>query len=252
MSTVFISDLHLDASQTKLLIALEALLQRLLNQPPQALYMLGDIFDAWVGDDDPTPWFEPIKIQLQKLNATNCSIYFLHGNRDFLVGETFCRQMCAELVQEPLVINLYGTPTALLHGDALCTQDTHYQTFKQKVRSPSWQRAFLEKPLPERRAIAAHLRDQSKTQTSNKPEAIMDVSPDAVTELFNRPHAIRSTGVRRIIHGHTHRPNLHEYPNQKQRWVLGDWRTQPQLSISYLVATEAGLTLHSGERQWAG
>ncbi len=220
MTTLFISDLHLQPSQPELLRAcLDWLETR--TRGTDALYLLGDIFEAWVGDDDDAPWLETFSAALRNVHAGGTAIYFMHGNRDFLLGQQFAERCTMQILPESAVIDLYGHPTLLLHGDTLCTEDRDYLAFRAQVRNPQWQQAILSKPLAERRALAAMLREQSKMAGSNKAEDIMDVTPAEVVR------AMEANGVDRLIHGHTHRPARHTLSvsgKSAERIVLGDWR----------------------------
>lgn len=213
-STLFISDLHLDASRPELSRALAAFLQR--HAHCHALYILGDLFEAWIGDDDdeePAP--ETCRL-LRRFSDRGPSLYLMHGNRDFLLGEEFARRAGATLIPDPTVIDLYGEPTLLMHGDSLCTSDTSYQAFRKQARDSRWQSEILARSLEERRALATQMRHLSKEQNSNKAEDIMDVTPAEVARVM------AAHGVRQLIHGHTHRPMRHEEAHGL-RWVLGDW-----------------------------
>jgi UDP-2,3-diacylglucosamine hydrolase len=218
--TLFISDLHLDEPRPQ---ATRCLLELLGGRARHAagLWVLGDLFEAWIGDDDDSPWLAPVLDAFAAL-AKAVPLRVLHGNRDFLLGDAFCRRTGATLVTEPVVLDLHGTRTVLLHGDALCTDDHAYQAFRAQVRAPAWQQAFLGQPLDQRRAFAAQARSASQRETANKDSYLMDVNGDAVAAEF------RASGATRMIHGHTHRPAQHTLTvdgQARQRWVLGDWHT---------------------------
>lgn len=222
MSTLFISDLHLDARRP-------AVTQLFLDflageaREAEALYILGDLFEAWLGDDDPDPHHARVAQGLAALSASGVPIRFLVGNRDFLLGHDYAARAGMELMEEPVKIDLHGTPTVLLHGDVLCTDDVEYQAFRALVRNRDWQRAFLAKPLEERRAIVAQVRERSQARGQAMDVEIMDVNADAVTEAF------RAHEVPRMIHGHTHRPKIHGLEVNSdpcERIVLGDWYEQ--------------------------
>lgn len=187
----------------------------------EAVYILGDLFEAWPGDDClAEPWPAAIAAALRQLTERGCRLQLLHGNRDFLLGEAFCRATGTTLLADPCTIDLAGTPAVLLHGDSLCTDDLAYQQFRRQVRDPAWQQAVLARPLAERRALARQLREQSESAKADKGEAIMDVNAGAVAEAF------RQSGCRVMIHGHTHRPARHDLAVDGQactRWVLPDW-----------------------------
>jgi UDP-2,3-diacylglucosamine hydrolase len=222
MATLFISDLHLDASRPRIT---DLFLDFLKHEPRDAdgLYILGDFFEVWLGDDDPDPHHDRVMADVRELSDSGVPVYFMHGNRDFLIGEDFARRTGVKLLSEPTVIELSGTPTLLMHGDTLCTDDVEYQAFRKMVRDPARQRAFLASPLAERRAFAEQARSASKHSTAQKSETIMDVNQQAV-ETVMRQHA-----VNRLIHGHTHRPAVHKFQSDgknKTRFVLGDWYHQ--------------------------
>lgn len=183
------------------------------------LYLLGDIFEAWIGDDYADPVLEQIAPAFSALAAKGTKIYFIHGNRDFLVGEAGAARLGATLLPEQQVIELPQGPALLMHGDELCLDDEAYLEFRQMVRDSEWQQSFLQKPLEERLAIAKHLRETSKAAGAMKSEEIMDVAERAVNAAFI------STGAAVLIHGHTHRPARHQEPSG-ERIVLGDWDSQ--------------------------
>lgn len=225
MSTLFVSDLHLDPVRPRIT---ELFLEFLGGDArgAEALYILGDLFEAWIGDDDPARHHRQVAAALARLAGRGVPVYFLVGNRDFLLGEGFARSAGMTLLSEPLRLDLYGVPTLLLHGDVLCTDDRDYQAFRTMVRDPAWQRDFLARPLAERRALALQARGESRARSADKPPEIMDVNPDAVNAAFRRH------GVARIIHGHTHRPALHRLELDGvpcERIVLGDWYEQGSL-----------------------
>jgi UDP-2,3-diacylglucosamine hydrolase len=235
--TLFVSDLHLGAGNP----AAEQLFLQLLGgraRHADALYILGDLFEAWIGDDDDSLPGERICDALKNCTTSGVPVFIMHGNRDFLLGEHFMARSGARLLDDPAIIDLYGTPVLLTHGDLLCTDDTQYQAFRQQVRDPRWQRRFLARPLAERRRLAAGMRDASHAAKHHKPEAIMDVSSSSVTAMMQRH------GVQRLIHGHTHRPAIHEFEIDGAaalRMVLGDWYT----SSSLLECTPQGCRLES-------
>lgn len=212
--SLFISDLHLDSSRPATIRALDTFLHDSIDA--DALYILGDLFDAWLGDDDDAPLARDITALLRRFSDAGPHLYLMQGNRDFLLGERLCQAVGATFVADPAVIDLYGTPTLLMHGDSLCTADVEYQSFRKMARDSAWQADLLSRSLAERRALAEHLRTVSKEASSNKAEDIMDVSPEAV-QLELQTH-----GVKRLIHGHTHRPATHRAA-AGERWVLGDW-----------------------------
>lgn len=219
MSTLFISDLHLHETRPQITRAFFHFLQTQASGAEQ-LYILGDFFDAWIGDDDDNALNAEIATELKKLSSAGTQIFLMHGNRDFLLGEKFAAQAGAQLIAEGTVIDLYGCPTLLLHGDDLCTDDKDYIAFRQQVRSPQWQQQILAQPLAARRALAAQLREKSQAMNSLKAEDIMDVSQADVIRVM------QNAEVTRLIHGHTHRPARHTLEvnlKSAERIVLGDW-----------------------------
>ncbi len=219
MATLFISDLHLASNRP----AITRLFLNFLSQraaTAEALYILGDLFEAWIGDDDDDALGRDVAAALRTLASRGVPVSFIHGNRDFLVGERFAVASGATLLPEIRVIDLYGVPTLIMHGDTLCTDDVPYQTLRARVRAPAWQARMLALPLEQRRELARQYRLDSRQAVREKAEDIMDVSPEAVNA------ALRKHGVRRLIHGHTHRPAIHELRvdgEPAQRIVLGDW-----------------------------
>lgn len=219
MPTLFISDLHLSPERPELSRALLRFLEE-IGKSCDALYLLGDIFDAWIGDDFRHPALSQVFEALQHFGA-DTPLFFQHGNRDFLVGKALCRSINAQLLPEEQVITLPDGQNALLmHGDQLCTDDTEYQNFRHMVRNPQWQNELLARPIEERLAIARELRAASKEKNTVKASSIMDVNEETVREALNR----HDTTL--LIHGHTHRPAVHEAQTgtrKHTRIVLGDW-----------------------------
>ncbi len=219
MTTLFISDLHLSTDRPEKL----ELFRQFISGPAKdadKLYILGDLFEYWVGDDDSTPPNPEILSLLRSLSEAGARVFVMHGNRDFLMGDKFEEATGATLLPDPSVVLLYGEKTLLMHGDLLCTNDTEYMKFRYIVRDPEWQKLFLEKPLQERIAMAKQLRAASKEAMKDKIPVIMDVEQETV-EQFMRTHH-----VHRLIHGHTHRPAIHHFELDGQpttRIVLGDW-----------------------------
>ena len=218
MDTLFISDLHLDNRRPQVINYFTDYLKN-LKSDISALYILGDFVEYWVGDDDPaiglTELFEQIKIGSKKYD-----IYFMHGNRDFMMSENFCHRLGMKLLPDPSVISLNGKDILLTHGDTLCTDDHEYQNFRRLVRSKLWQDEVLKKPLEQRIKLAKDLRKQSLRETESKKEIIMDVNNLAVEKTFLKYN------VNTMIHGHTHRPNIHTSSFKDKnfkRIVLGDW-----------------------------
>lgn len=189
-------------------------------RPPRALYILGDFFNVWIGDDDDAALCADVARALKKLSDSGTAVYLMHGNRDFLIGEAWAAACGATLIHEPHVLQNGNAQFLLMHGDALCTRDADYMAFRAMVRDPAWQRAFLARPLSERRAFAEQARARSKTMSSNKPGDIMDVTPAEVERVLDE------RGMTTLIHGHTHRPAVHELPGARMRIVLGDWDTR--------------------------
>lgn len=219
---LLISDLHLNHPDEAAVSWLQNELKLVLERQAQ-LFILGDLFEAWIGDDAATPIGLWLQQQLQPLASAGIAMYFLHGNRDFLVGTQFLESCGVQLLPGPTVVNFSQGPTLLLHGDELCTDDLPYQQFRQQVRNPQWQQQFLSQPVKERLRQAQQARAASKAHTSQAAESIMDVNEQAVTEMFKR------YDVQHMIHGHTHRPKLHRYPTatgERTRLVLGDWYQQ--------------------------
>ncbi len=219
MFRLFISDLHLHESRPQITRAFFHFL-RTQAQGAEQLYILGDFFDAWIGDDDDAPLNVEVAAELKQLSNSGTDIFLMHGNRDFLLGEKFAEQAGATMIEEFSVIDLYGQPTLLLHGDSLCVDDRDYIAFRKQVRSPLWQQQILAQPLAARRALAAQLREKSQAMNSLKAEDIMDVNHAEVVRVMDDAH------VKRLIHGHTHRPARHELTLEDgiaERIVLGDW-----------------------------
>jgi len=222
MSTLFISDLHLDASRSHIVEWFVDFLHGEARHA-SALYILGDLFEAWIGDDTPDPVAARVADALAALHAACVAVFFLHGNRDFLLGDAYARRARMTLLPDPAVIDIEGERTLLMHGDSLCIDDAPYQAFRRQSRDPRWQREFLSRPLGERRAFAERARAESTRYTRSVGETITDVNADAVGA------ALRTHAVRRLIHGHTHRPAIHALDIDGQpaeRIVLGDWYEQ--------------------------
>jgi len=221
VAALFVSDLHISAERPELA---EAFLAFLHGPAPEAssLYVLGDLFDAWVGDDDlDRPDWQPVISALRELSDSGVEIAIQHGNRDFLLGREFAARCGARLMPEVELAQIEGHPALLLHGDQLCTDDRAYLAWRKEARSPQWQARFLALPLEERRRLAADLRATSTLEKSAKPVAITDVSEGTVVA------ALRAANCTRMIHGHTHRPAKHELmvdEHECERWVLPDWR----------------------------
>lgn len=232
---LFISDLHLETDRSDISQAFFSFLESHASQA-STLYILGDFFNVWLGDDDRSSLIDEVAAALHALSDQGLSIFLMHGNRDFLLGDDFASRCGATLIQEPYVLEAFGERYLLMHGDVLCTKDMDYMAFRKLVRQADWQQEFLQKPLAERQAFAAHARQQSKAMSSNKAEDIMDVTEEAVMQT------IQNHEVRYLIHGHTHRPAVHEFTLDGQpafRYVLSDWEGL----IQYVRLDESGLSL---------
>ncbi|MGH8118797.1 MAG: UDP-2,3-diacylglucosamine diphosphatase [Rhodanobacteraceae bacterium] len=222
MATLLVSDLHLDDARPHIVDLFERFCATEALRA-DALYIPGDLFEAYVGDDDDAPLNARVAAALHDVADAGVPVRFIAGNRDFLVGDAYARRCGMDILADGTVLDLDGTPTLLLHGDALCTDDADYQAARAEVRDPAWQAAFLARPLAERRAFAANARAESRAHTSTADTAIMDVNQAAVET------AMRKAGVVRMIHGHTHRPAIHDFTldgKPTQRIVLGDWYEQ--------------------------
>lgn len=219
MTTLFISDLHLSAERPDII----RLFVKFMNSDAQktdALYILGDLFEVWLGDDYFEPELEPAINALKQFVQSGKPLYVIHGNRDFLMGVGFEQLTGCKILPDPSLISLYGRQTLISHGDELCIDDTEYMEFRNMVRNPEWQQTFLNKPIDERITFANQARSESKTKTQQKAMEIMDVNQNAVEQLMDKHN------VDLLIHGHTHRPNTHHFiSNGKDftRIVLGDW-----------------------------
>ncbi len=217
--SLFISDCHLDPARPEVGAALTAFLETRARGAGR-LFILGDLFEVWLGDDDDAHGLDDVIASLERLAAV-LPVYFLAGNRDFLLGAGFAAGVGIELLREPHRIDLGPHRVLLIHGDTLCTDDHDYQEFRAQVRTAEWQARFLGQPLAERRRIAQRLRSDSVDAMTQKTAEIMDVNPVEVQACFDR------NAVDTIIHGHTHRPALHRYAGNRQRIVLGDWNPGP-------------------------
>jgi UDP-2,3-diacylglucosamine hydrolase len=222
MTTLFISDLHLEDNRP----AATGWLLDFLSGPARtadAVYILGDLFESWIGDDALSGTARQVAQATSALNAAGVPCYFMHGNRDFLLGEAYATQAGLQLLPDAALVDLYGTPTLLLHGDTLCTDDKEYQLFRQQSRNPQWQAHILALSVEERLQLAKSARDASIAHTGSVSMDIMDVNETAVRGAF------RDYGVKRMIHGHTHRPAVHKHKledgSEAERIVLSDWYT---------------------------
>lgn len=216
---LFISDLHISVEKPEIT---RRFLSFLENRAPEAsaVYILGDLFDAWVGDDDPTPPNNKIRKQLKQLTGSGTKIYLQQGNRDFLLGNKFCEDTGVTLIDDFIVIDLCGVPTLLTHGDLLCTDDLPYQAFRAKSHTQEWKNQVLSKPLLLRLLMARWYRFRSYFHKRNKTREIMDVNQDTVINVMRDHNCLR------LIHGHTHRPDLHNFEingQPAQRFVLAAW-----------------------------
>ncbi|HEY9400894.1 MAG TPA: UDP-2,3-diacylglucosamine diphosphatase [Luteimonas sp.] len=237
MTTLFISDLHLDAERP----AITELFGRFIDDEAgsaDALYILGDLFEAWVGDDDPSVAGAFVAGKLRGLRESGVPVYFMRGNRDFLLGDDYARRAGITILPDPAVVLLHGKPTLLMHGDTLCSDDVAYQQFRAQTRDPQWQRQFLAQPLPARLAFAQQARaasqaHQSGLKSQGAMDAITDVNPATVKATLAR------FGIDTLIHGHTHRPAVHAHDGGT-RIVLGDWYEQG--SVLRVDASGAQLT----------
>lgn len=236
MTVLFVADTHLCAERPDLVSAFSLFLDNKASKA-STLYLLGDIFDAWIGDDFTCPYLHAVITSLKQLSQTGCTIYFQQGNRDFLVAEGFAKDVGMTLLPEKAVIELPNQESALImHGDQLCTDDIEYQKFRTMVRDPNWQAGFLSKSLEERLAIAKHLREISKKEGQEKSSSITDVNDQAVIQVM------QEYDTQLLIHGHTHRPMKHSVAlnnGSGQRIVLGDWGDR----LWYLECTTQGCEL---------
>jgi len=241
MSRLFVSDVHLDAGTPD---AVEQFLQFLRTHAAsaEALYILGDLFEVWVGDDETDSDKQTICAALRSLTTSGVACFVIHGNRDFLLGRGFCDATGCRLLSDPVVAEFDGERVLLTHGDALCTDDHSYQELRSIVRTAPWQRRFLALPLADRELLANQARAGSRKHTARTIPTIMDVNPEAVGKAY------RATGVRRIIHGHTHRPDIHNLTVDGipvQRIVLGAWYEQG----SYLICERGDYELRELARE---
>jgi UDP-2,3-diacylglucosamine hydrolase len=227
MAMLFVSDLHLDEARPHI----TGLFARFLAEEARhadALYILGDLFEAWIGDDDPSEVGAFVAARLREVGEAGVPVFFIRGNRDFLLGDGYARRAGMSILPDPAVVVLQDEPVLLLHGDTLCTDDTGYQAFRAQTRDPAWQARFLAQPLAARKAFAGEAREASRVhqaglQGAGTMEAITDVAPGEVSAMFAR------YGLSTMIHGHTHRPAVHapEVAGRTcRRIVLGDWYEQ--------------------------
>lgn len=229
MIRYFISDLHLSDERSDLIRAFVVLVSYLIEQKKQhdqdcELYVIGDFYERWIGDDDRPLWKDEVENALLDLVNNDIRLIFFHGNRDFLLDETWSQRVGAILIEDSLVIEEGDQRLFLSHGDEACLDDVEYQKFRTMVRDPQWKTAFLAKPLSERMAITQQLRDKSKTIKMEKALDIMDVNIEEINNIM------QANQCRFMIHGHTHRPALHQ-EQSGYRIVLGDWHTHAWLGV---------------------
>jgi UDP-2,3-diacylglucosamine hydrolase len=241
MSTLFIADLHLDEARPDITLLFEQFLASDEARSANAFYILGDLVEAWIGDDDDAQLPARIAKATRGLSDAGVPVYFMVGNRDFLLGPVFAERAGMILLDDGTVHDIEGVPTLLMHGDVLCTDDVEYQAVRAQVRTEAWKAQVLSMPLEARRAFAAQARSDSKSRTGRIDETIMDVNQGAVED------AMRRAGVRRLVHGHTHRPAIHDFEldgKPAQRIVLGDWYDHGSvLSIDGEAVDLRGLSL---------
>lgn len=236
MRQVFISDLHLSSAQPDLTRLLLDFLDR-ATEGASELYILGDLFDAWIGDDALDACAQAVMPAIKRLHDRHCQVFIQHGNRDFLLGKTFAQACQAQLLEEAVIIDVLGKRALLMHGDLLCTDDHDYQQARQILRNPAFIADFLARPISERLVLAQGYRQQSSEATSGKEAEIMDVNPQSVLDTMDQHQA------QLLIHGHTHRPGITALPpdGQRLRYCLGDWSTS---GTQYLLAdSRQGLQL---------
>ncbi len=215
---LFASDVHLQESMPQTSNAFLRFLSEYAVHVPQ-LFLLGDLFEYWAGDDDlATPFHQQIIEALRRVSSAGTAVFWMPGNRDFLIGDVFCAASGVTKITDPHVVTIAEQPVVLAHGDAQCTDDEAYMAFRTQVRDSRWQQNFLSMPLAQRKAIIAQLREGSREAQRSKSYEIMDVNRDAIAAVFN------ATQTHVMIHGHTHRPDAHSYPDeQRMRYVLPDW-----------------------------
>lgn len=219
---LLISDLHLEEERPDITRAFLHFLQTRAREA-EALYILGDFFEVWIGDDGMSPFQHSIARALRELSDAGTRLFLMHGNRDFLIGRAFCRAAGCTLLKDPSIVRFNGEPVLLMHGDSLCTLDVGYMKLRRLLRNPLSLFVLRNLPLSTRHKLARKLRSESRAQTSMKAREIIDVTPDEV------PRVMAEHGVRTLIHGHTHRPAVHELEVNGQparRIVLGDWDKQ--------------------------
>jgi len=236
MTHVFIADLHLSPYKPELSRLFQDFIAK-HSGPEFTLYILGDFFDIWLGDDYSMQFYQSDIAALQACRQHGSKIYLMHGNRDFLVGQAFAESTGITLLKDPTLIKLHDQTTLLTHGDQLCTDDIEYQAFRTQIQNETWINDFLSKPVDERLKIAEHFRTESKRLSQEKSDAIMDTNQHAIETLMAQHQATQ------LIHGHTHRPKQHSFDDNGQtitRWVVGDWHAD---HAQILVSSEKTLTL---------
>jgi UDP-2,3-diacylglucosamine hydrolase len=242
--TLLISDLHLDPSAPAVTRQFREFLEREAHDA-RALYILGDLFEAWLGDDDPEPASREVVRALRAVTDAGVPCYFMHGNRDFLVGRRFAAETGCTLLADGTIVDLHGERVLLMHGDVLCTADTSYQRLRRILRNPIVDFTMRRLPISARRRLGRKLREGSRMHVGSTAAQIMDVTPAAVVETMRR------AGVRTLVHGHTHRPAIHRFEIDGQparRIVLGDWYTQG----SVLEWRDEGIELRALARSESG
>ena len=232
MNRYFISDLHLDESRPKITRLFESFIKKIIKEHVHntEVYILGDLFESWIGDDYDNPFHDEIKLLLTLMSNSGIKIFFLFGNRDFLIGDTFLSKTRIELLDDPALLTINGKMVLISHGDQLCLDDHDYQNFRAIVRNPEWQKDFLSSSVSERLKILGKTKDASKHSKQGKTIEIMDVNNSAVEKIFNE-HQIDM-----MIHGHTHRPMIHEIvlgSKTYYRYVLGDWTEDAAIIIDW-------------------
>lgn len=222
MATLFISDLHIDSSHPAIIRQFLRFLESEAKNSA-ALYILGDLFESWIGDDAPDAAQSAAIVGLRALTSSGVPCFVMHGNRDFLLSTQFCRLSGAQILTDPLIVTLYGESVLVMHGDALCTDDLAYQRLRATVRNADWQRQFLALSIEARRSLAGAARAGSRAHTAAMENTITDVNPESVAR------ALRGAGTSTLLHGHTHRPAIHAFEvdgKPRTRIVLGDWYDQ--------------------------
>ena len=231
MNRYFISDLHLDETRPHTTALFKSFAEKLKENDPQTeLYILGDLFESWIGDDYENELHNEVKTTLNSLTGSGIKVFFLYGNRDFLIGEEFLSETGVELLIDPFLLKSNGKTILLTHGDQMCIDDVEYQTFRSIVRNPDWQKDFLNFPISKRLKIAGETKDASKQSKQEKSMEIMDVNEEEVLRVFKQ-HEVNT-----MIHGHTHRPMIHELKIDGRlcsRYVLGDWNKTSAMVLQW-------------------